>query len=420
MYCESLQALENKKIGLIITGSISAFKAIELIRQLKAKGAQVYCALTKNAQKFITPLSVETISGFKAHKDLFDEQTTIEHTDWPQKLDAVVIAPCSANFIAKMAHGIADDFASTSLLITRAPIFIAPSMNPKMYDHPSTQSNINILKSRGIHFIGPDYGEMACGDVGWGRMVEPEKIIQHLHTSVKKDLPLQDIKAVVTAGPTLEPIDPVRYLSNHSSGKQGYAIAASLANNGANVYLISGPTKLTPPENVHFIDVQSAQDMHEAAINIENTDIAILSAAVCDWSVETFSTNKIKKSDSFIPSINFRENIDILKSISNSSQRPSLVIGFAAETNNLVENAEKKRKQKNCDWILANKIDKNNPAFGADDNQITFVNEQTYEEWPKLPKIEIAHKLTEKICHYLKERHQNDTNAKRKKHRKYG
>lgn len=391
--------LNNKKILLIITGGIAAYKSLELIRALRTTGATIKTILTKAGAEFVTPLSIQALSGENTYQDLWDltDEQEMGHIQLSRWADLLVIAPATANTLAKMAHGIADDLASTCLLATDTPILAVPAMNVRMWEHAATQDNIKILKARGIEVLGPNAGEMACGEFGMGRMSEPQEILTAIKTKLSFQNALKGKKVIVTAGPTFEPIDPVRFLGNYSSGKQGYAIARALANAGAEVTLISGPTNLNAPQGLNFVPVQTAEEMLTATETALPADIAICTAAVADWKVKTTSAQKIKKGTQS-PNLELSENPDILKTLSTHKNRPALVVGFAAETENLERNAKEKILRKGCDWIVANEISDSNPAFGADHNSVTlFTKEGASESWQSLDKSEIAQRLVEKI-----------------------
>ena len=365
--------LENKKILLIISGGIAAYKSLELIRLIKKKGATVKSILTKNSYKFVTPLSVASLSQEKVYSDLFDHENEAEmdHISLSRWADLILIAPATANIISKLSLGLADDLASTVCLASNKKILIVPSMNVRMWEHQKNKENINKLKSFDYSIIGPEIGDMACGEYGEGKMTEPKDILNYLSEYFKNINNNKKYKALVTAGPTYEFIDPVRFISNKSSGKQGYEIANSLKKNGFETTLISGPTNLKDVEGVKMVKVNSAKDMYEATLENLPTDIAIFSAAVSDWKMENFNNKKIKKKGDL--SLNLKQNIDILSNISkHNSLRPKLVIGFSAETDNLSENSIRKLEEKNCDWIIANDVSDNSIGFDSDYNEVTI------------------------------------------------
>ena len=391
--------LENKKILLIICGGIAAYKSLELIRLLKKKGSLVKTILTKNSQKFITPLSVSSLSQEKIYSDLFDHENEAEmdHISLSRWADLILIAPATANTISKLSYGLADDLASTVCLASNKKILLVPSMNVRMWEHKTNKENINKLKSLNYGIIGPEIGDMACGEYGEGKMTEPKEIINYLSSYFKNISNNKKYKALVTAGPTCEFIDPVRFISNKSSGKQGYELANSLKNNGFETILISGPTNQQDVEGVKMIKVNSAKEMYDATMDNLPVDIAIFSAAVSDWKIENFNKEKIKKNGDL--NLSLVQNIDILSNISkNNSLRPKLVIGFAAETNNLVENSKKKLDKKNCDWIIANDVSNNEIGFDSDYNEITiFYRNKNLEKISKMKKSLIADKIVERV-----------------------
>jgi len=391
--------LENKKILLIICGGIAAYKSLELIRLLKKKGSLVKTILTKNSYKFITPLSVSSLSQEKVYSDLFDHENEAEmdHISLSRWADLILIAPATANTISKLSYGLADDLASTVCLASNKKILLVPSMNVRMWEHKTNKENINKLKSLNYGIIGPEIGDMACGEYGEGKMTEPKEIINYLSSYFKNISNNKKYKALVTAGPTCEFIDPVRFISNKSSGKQGYELANSLKNNGFETILISGPTNQQDVEGVKMIKVNSAKEMYDATMDNLPVDIAIFSAAVSDWKIENFNKEKIKKNGDL--NLSLVQNIDILSNISkNNSLRPKLVIGFAAETDNLVENSKKKLDEKNCDWIIANDVSNNEIGFDSDYNEITiFYRNKNLEKISKMKKSLIADKIVERV-----------------------
>lgn len=391
----------SKSILLIITGSIAAYKSLELIRRLKERGVLVRAVLTKSAEQFVTPLSVAALTENTVYNDLWSlkDETEMGHIRLSREADMVVVAPASADIIAKMAAGLADDLASATLLANNKPVMLAPAMNTVMWNNKATKRNIAQLKADGVHVIEPASGMLACGETGQGRMVEVdiivETILSKFHTP---NSTLYNRKALVTAGATLEAIDPVRFLSNRSSGKQGYAIAEALADAGAEVTLISGQVSLPAPQNVKLVQVTSAQEMLAAVEKTLPADIAVFTAAVADFRPEQASKSKIKKkAGSAAPVLQLVENPDILRTISNHKKRPKLVIGFAAETENMGKNAKEKRKTKNCDWILANDVS-GGKVFDQENTDILFVNEKKSENWGKMSKQEVAKKLVDNIA----------------------
>ena len=394
--------MENKSVLLVITGGIAAYKSLELIRLLRKNGAAVRAILTGGGAQFVTPLSVSALCEEEVFTDLWSlkDETDMGHIRLSREADVIIVAPASADFLTKLASGKADDLASTTLLAADKPILFAPAMNHKMWDNSATQHNLTLLKSRGLTQIGPDEGEMACGEYGLGRMSTPETILQAV-LDFFFERPLKGLHALVTAGPTQEPIDPVRYIGNRSSGRQGYAIAAALELAGAKVTLVSGPVSLPAPPTVSLINITTAEDMLDACLDALPADIAICAAAVSDWAPKKIADHKIKKrGDTSPPSIALKENPDILKTLCKHKMRPNLTIGFAAETNDLIENAKAKIKAKKCDWILANDVS-GEKVFGKTENHVHFITKHDTEDWNQSPKAEIARRLVKKIIeHY--------------------
>ena len=404
----SSAALTNRKILLIVGGGIAAYKALELARLLKKAGCEVQAILTGSGAEFVTPLSLAALTGNPVRTGLFhlNEETTMGHIELSRWADLVVVAPATAGLIAKAANGMADDLASTTLLATDKKVLLAPAMNVRMWLHPAVQANVARLKSfdgfHGVAIVGPDDGEMACGEFGPGRMAEPAAILQAVTDLLAgpDGRVLAGRKAVVTAGPTFEPIDPVRGLTNRSSGKQGYAIAAALAARGADVTLVSGPTGLAVPVGVTRVDVETAMEMKAATEAALPADIAVLSAAVADWRVDTVAGGKIKKAPGGPPTLSLIENPDILAGIAGPGpNRPALVIGFAAETTNLEANARSKLSRKGCDWIVGNDVSAD--VFGADGNTVLLVTKDGADAWPRLSKTEVAVRLADRIADHF-------------------
>lgn len=395
-----------KKILLIISGSIAAVKAPDLIRRLRDKGHDVTCVLTKSGERFVTPVLLSSMSGNKTYTELFsaEDEAEMGHIKLSRQADLIVVAPASANLMAKMANGLCDDLASTLLLAADKQVMVAPAMNVRMWEHPATKRNVKTLKHDGVRVITPGKGKLACGEEGEGRMAEPEdivKIVEGYFEGLPEGLPLKGKRALVTSGPTVEAIDPVRYIANRSSGKQGYAIAEMLASFGADVTLVSGPTQLTRPAGVRFIQVESARQMLDECMKLLPTDVAVCAAAVADWRAAEVSSEKIKKGADDNQTFTFMENPDILECISkHDSKRPELVIGFAAETGNLQKNAEEKRIKKGCDWILANDVS-GGKIFGEDETKIHFIDGITSEEWDKMSKRKTAFTLANKVAKYF-------------------
>merc|ERR1712167_137689 len=368
-----MKNLLNKKILFIICGGISAYKSLETIRLFKKNNAEIKTILTKSAKEFVTPLSISSLSQGKVYDDLFnvENETEMDHIALSRWADVILVAPATANTISKLSSGSSDDLASTVILASNKQVFLAPAMNVRMWEHPSTKENLKILKSFGYKYIGPVIGDMACGEYGEGKMSDPNDIFNEISSFLSSQFKNKKIKALVTAGPTNEYIDPVRFITNKSSGKQGYEIAKSLSRRGFNATLISGPTNLTMDEDIKLIKVETAEEMFKATqINLP-TDIAVFSAAVADYKINQKNHNKLKKQQNL--NIILEQNIDILNYVSNhNSMRPKLVIGFAAETSNLDKNAISKLKNKNCDWIVANDVSKKNIGFESDYNEVTI------------------------------------------------
>jgi phosphopantothenoylcysteine decarboxylase/phosphopantothenate--cysteine ligase len=391
--------VNGKSLLLIIGGGIAAYKSLDLIRRARERGARVRAILTAGAQHFVTPLSVATLCEEPAFTELFDlkDETEIGHIRLSREADLIIIAPATANLLARMAHGIADDLASTVLLAANKPVLAAPAMNWKMWDNPATRRNVGQLQSDGVHFVGPGEGAMACNEWGVGRMAEPADILaaaENLLAGGEARL-LDGAHVLVTAGPTHEPIDPVRYIANRSSGKQGYAIAAAAARLGARVTLVSGPVSLPSPTGVEVNRVETARDMLSAVESALPADIGVFAAAVADWRVADARQSKLKKAGSGeIPSLALVENPDILKSISSQqARRPALTIGFAAETDNVVAYAQAKLATKGCDWIIANDVSVETGVMGGDNNQVHLVTAAGVESWPAMPKDAVAKEL---------------------------
>ena len=394
---------ENKKILLIICGGISAYKSLELIRLFKKNGARVKTILTKNAKEFVTPLSVSSLSQEKVYDDIFsaENEAEMDHISLSRWADAVLVAPITANTISKVASGNAEDLASTVLLASNKQIFLAPAMNVRMWEHPSTKENILKLKSYGYKIIGPEIGDMACGEYGEGKMTEPNEIVNTLKNYFSNLDKNKKLKALVTAGPTNEYIDPVRFITNKSSGKQGYEIAKCLRDNGFDTTLISGKTSIKPLDGVNFVSVETAEEMFKESLNNLPTDVAIFSAAVSDFKVKNYKSTKIKKNEEF--NLELEKNIDILNHISNhNSLRPKITIGFAAETNNLSTNAREKLNEKNCDWVIANDVSDQTIGFGSDFNKISiFYKDKPEENFEKMSKSLVAEEIVKRIIQQI-------------------
>jgi len=395
--------LNNKKILLIICGGIAAYKSLELIRLLKKDGVIIKTILTKSGAEFVTPLSITSLSQSKVYQDLFniENEAEMDHISLSRWADLILIAPATANTISKLANGNSDDLASTVALASNKKIFIAPAMNVRMWEHQSTKQNITKLKTFNYELIGPEIGDMACGEYGEGKMSEPKEIINRLKIFFKNLKVKNKLKAIVTAGPTKEYIDPVRYISNRSSGKQGYEIAKSLLKKGFETTLISGPTNLEINNDINLIKVETAEEMFQTTLKSLPADVAIFSAAVCDYKIKKTSKTKIKKQDQI--NLEFEKNVDILNYVSNhNSLRPKLVVGFAAETNDLENHANKKLIEKNCDWIVANDVSNELIGFESDFNEVSiFYKDKKVDRLKYRSKSEISEEIVEKIINHL-------------------
>ncbi|MTI10446.1 bifunctional phosphopantothenoylcysteine decarboxylase/phosphopantothenate--cysteine ligase CoaBC [Curvivirga aplysinae] len=400
---------KTRKILLIVSGGIAAYKTLSLIRLLRENEFQVRVVMTKAAEQFVTPLSLASLSEDKVYTDLFSltDEAEMGHIQLSRDADLLLVVPASADLMSKMANGMCNDLASTVLLATDKPVMIAPAMNVRMWHHPATQDNFAKLKSRDVKVIGPVEGVMACGEYGLGRMVEPEEILEVVKTHFEevansKQPLLIGRKVLVTSGPTHEPIDPVRYIANRSSGRQGHAIATALQKAGAEVTLVSGPTRLADPVGVKVIHVESACAMLDACQENGRFDVAVFAAAVADWRVKNAGAQKTKKENGKLPVLEFAENPDILKTVSNAgNDRPELVVGFAAETENVVEYASAKRIRKSCDWILANDVSPETGTFGGEKNSIHFIHSAGVESWEEMSKQAVAERLVEKVVAYF-------------------
>ena len=398
-----MKNLNNKKILLIICGGIAAYKSLEIIRLLKKSGAIIKTILTKSGAEFVTPLSITSLSQSKVYQDLFsiEDEAEMDHISLSRWADLILIAPATANTISKLANGNSDDLASTVTLASNKRIFIAPAMNVRMWCHLSTRQNIAKLKTYNYRLVGPEIGDMACGEYGEGKMSEPKEIISELENYFQNLKISNKLKAIVTAGPTNEYIDPVRFITNKSSGKQGYEIAKSLSKKGFDTTLISGPTNLEINDDINLIKVETAEEMFQATLNNLPADVAVFSAAVGDYKVKEASKLKIKKQDKL--NLELEKNVDILNYVSNhNSLRPRLVIGFAAETNNLENYANKKLNEKNCDWIIANDVSNKKIGFESDFNEVSiFYKDNKVDKLKYKPKSEISDELVEKIINHL-------------------
>jgi phosphopantothenoylcysteine decarboxylase / phosphopantothenate---cysteine ligase len=399
------ETVQGKRILLIVGGGIAAYKSLELVRRLKERGASVRPILTRSGAEFVTPLSLSVLSEEKVFTDLFDlkDEAEIGHIRLSREADLVVVAPATADLLAKMAHGQADDLATAVLLATDKPVLAAPAMNVRMWTHPATRRNISTLRADGIQFVGPDEGEMACGEFGPGRMAEPAVILEAIDRllAAKRQGPLTGRRVLITSGPTQEPLDPVRYLANRSSGKQGHALARAAAALGAEVTLVSGPVTLPDPDGVRTIKVETAREMLDAVLDALPADIAIFAAAVADWRAGAEATQKLKKEGGDM-TLSLAPNPDILATVAlPGPQRPRLVIGFAAETENLVENAKAKRHVKGADWIVANDVSAASGVMGSDQTRVYVVTETGIEDWPPMSKDEMASRLLARAAEAL-------------------
>ncbi|MGD0865029.1 MAG: bifunctional phosphopantothenoylcysteine decarboxylase/phosphopantothenate--cysteine ligase CoaBC [Rhizomicrobium sp.] len=399
--------MRGKTVLLIIGGGIAAYKSLELIRRLRERGAGVRTILTKVGSEFVTPLSVSSLAGGRVFQDLFSltDEAEMGHIQLSRSADLVVVAPATADLIAKLASGHANDLASTALLATDKRVLMAPAMNVRMWNHPATQRNVATLAADGVLFVGPNDGEMACGEFGPGRMSEPTEIANAIEAALVSSAngPLAGFKALVTAGPTQEPLDPVRFISNHSSGKQGYAIASALADAGADTTLLSGPVELAAPSNVKLLRITTAVEMLNASESSLPVDVAVCTAAVADWRPHALANSKIKKTeDGEAPTVTLTQNPDILATLSHGPKRPTLVIGFAAETENVVAHAQAKRLRKGCDWIVANDVSPGTGIMGGDSNRVHLITAGKVEDWPLLDKREVGRRLAARIAETLK------------------
>ncbi len=392
--------LHGRRILLIVAGGISAYKSLDLIRRLKERGATVRCVLTAGAREFITPLAAQTLSGETVYGDLFSltQENEMGHLRLSQEADLLIVAPATANLIAKMAAGLADDLASTILVATDKPVLFAPAMNTRMWQNPATRANVALLEKRGMKRVGPASGPLAENERGMGRMAEPVEIADAAEALFLANAALKGRRALVTSGPTEEAIDPVRYIANRSSGKQGHAIAAALARLGADTVLVSGPTREPDPPGVKVVHVRSAREMLAACEAALPADVAVCAAAVADWRAEE-AGQKLKKKPGAPPTLALVENPDILATLSKpGNRRPKLVVGFAAETENLLNNALEKRRKKGCDWMLANDVAEASGTLGGEDNAIHLIDESGIEDWGKLSKRDVGEKLAQRIA----------------------
>ena len=397
--------LTGKHILLIIGGGIAAYKSLDLIRRMRERGVLVTPVLTRAGEQFVTPLSVSALTGTKLYRDLFDltDEAEMGHIQLSRVADLVLVAPATADLMAKMAQGHANDLASTLLLATDTPVMIAPAMNVRMWEHAATQRNLATLQGDGVSLVGPNEGDMACGEFGPGRMAEPLEIIAAVERFFSSG-PLAGRRVLVTSGPTHEPIDPVRYIANRSSGAQGTAIAKALRDQGAEVVFVTGPADVPPPPGVEVIRVQTAEEMMDAVKNALPAEVAIFAAAVADWRVSSASDRKLKKTRDGLPSLSFAENPDILRTVAQLDEtRPGLVIGFAAETDDVIAHATAKRTRKGCDWIVANDVSPATGIMGGTENAVTLIDGDGAEEWPRMGKDGVAKKLVARSAAYLSE-----------------
>ncbi|WP_375261212.1 bifunctional phosphopantothenoylcysteine decarboxylase/phosphopantothenate--cysteine ligase CoaBC [Palleronia sp.] len=391
--------LTGKRILLIIGGGIAAYKSLDLIRRLRRAGAAVTPVLTRAGAEFVTPLSVSALAGEKVYADLWDltDEAEMGHIQLSRVADLIVVAPATADLMAKMAQGRADDLASTLLLATDTPVLIAPAMNVRMWQHPATQRNLATLRGDGVRTVGPEVGDMACGEYGPGRMTEPADIVTAIEAQSEGG-PLAGRHVLVTSGPTHEPIDPVRYIANRSSGAQGTAIARAALHAGARVSFVTGPASVPPPEGVDVIRVETARQMREAVLAALPADVGIFAAAVADWRMASPSDRKMKKTGGSLPVLEFAENPDILAEVSRHAQRPALVVGFAAETHDVADHARAKRERKGCDWILANDVSDGTGIMGGTENAVTLITADGSEDWPRAGKETVAARLIDRIA----------------------
>ncbi|WP_417249570.1 bifunctional phosphopantothenoylcysteine decarboxylase/phosphopantothenate--cysteine ligase CoaBC [Celeribacter sp.] len=395
--------LNGKTILLIIGGGIAAFKSLDLMRRLRDEGARVVPVLTKAAEEFVTPLSVSALAAEKVYRDLFDltDEAEMGHIELSRAADLVVVAPATADLLGKMAGGLANDLASTLLMATDKRVLVAPAMNVRMWEHPACQRNVGTLRGDGVLFVGPNDGAMACGEFGPGRMSEVPEIIAAIKTALG-DGPLKGKHVLVTSGPTHEPIDPVRYIANRSSGAQGTAIAAALRDLGAKVTFVTGPADVPPPQGVEVVAVETAREMKDAVEAALPADAAIFAAAVADWRMASETASKIKKQDGALPVLEFAENPDILAGVAQmAAGRPPLVIGFAAETDDVIANATAKRARKGCDWIVANDVSAETGIMGGSENAVTLISEAGADVWPRMSKEKVAAQLAQRVADTL-------------------
>lgn len=394
-----MSSLKDKKILIVICGGISAYKSLEFIRALRKNQAEIKTIITKSAKEFVTPLSITSLSQGKVYEDLFnpENEAEMDHISLSRWADLIVVVPATANTLSKLSNGTCDDLASTVILASNKKIFLVPAMNVRMWEHPSNQKNLNNLKEYGYKVIGPEIGDMACGEYGSGKMTEPSEIFKYVENYFKQLRRNNNLKALVTAGPTREYLDPVRYITNKSSGKQGYELAKSFRDKGFDTTLISGKTNLNPVEGIKYIEIETADEMLKETLNNLPVDVAVFSAAVADYKAKNYSKEKIKKSDQ--ENINLTKNVDIISYVSkHNSLRPKLTIGFAAETENIDENAKKKLSEKNCDWIIANDVSNEEIGFDSKYNQVKiFYKNNSSEYIEKMSKSLIAEEIVDRV-----------------------
>ncbi len=411
--------LAGRRVLLIVSGGIAAFKTPDLVRRLRARGAAVRCVMTAAAERFVSPLSLAAVSEDKVYADLFSltDESEMGHIQLSRDADLVAVAPATAHILARMAHGLADDLASTILLATDAPVLVAPAMNVRMWTHPATRANMDLLRARGVALVGPEVGDMACGEHGPGRMTEPEALVDAMAARLAliqdgpdddasaplRSRPLAGYRALVTSGPTHEPIDPVRFIANRSSGRQGHAIAGALAALGAEVSLVSGPVTLPDPPGVLVTRVESAREMLDACRAALPVNVAVCAAAVADWRVAATADQKLKKAaGEETATLTLTQNPDILATLSAPGRaRPRLVVGFAAETERVLEHAREKRARKGCDWIVANDVSAAAGTFGGERNTVHLITDAGEDPWPPLDKDEVAARLAQRIANTL-------------------
>ena len=394
-----MSSLKDKKILIVICGGISAYKSLEFIRALRKNQAEIKTIITKSAKEFVTPLSITSLSQGKVYEDLFnpENEAEMDHISLSRWADLIVVVPATANTLSKLSNGTCDDLASTVILASNKKIFLVPAMNVRMWEHPSNQKNINNLREYGYKIIGPEIGDMACGEYGSGKMTEPSEIFKYVENYFKQLRRNNNLKALVTAGPTREYLDPVRYITNKSSGKQGYELAKSFRDKGFDTTLISGKTNLKPVEGIKYIEIETADEMLKETLNNLPVDVAVFSAAVADYKAKNYSKEKIKKSDQ--ENINLTKNVDIISYVSkHNSLRPKLTIGFAAETENIDENAKKKLSEKNCDWIIANDVSNEEIGFDSKYNQVKIFYKNNSDEYiEKMSKSLIAEEIVDRV-----------------------